>query len=81
MRSFPDSFAKPILFLVQNLSCRGRVEDLTNDIYFFVKDRFFIGELVTYVGEKGKKQAHIVGVSYNKQCDTDKETKPTAAVL
>ncbi|VDK76079.1 unnamed protein product [Litomosoides sigmodontis] len=64
LKTFPLSFAKPILYLVYKLSCRGRIEDLVNDIYFFVKDHFLLGEEVTYSGGRGRKDVIIRKVTY-----------------
>ncbi|MCP9261431.1 Bromodomain adjacent to zinc finger domain protein 1A [Dirofilaria immitis] len=64
LKTFPSSFARPILYLVYKLSCRGRIEDLVNDIYFFVKDHFLLGEEVTYSGGRGRKDVVIRKVTY-----------------
>lgn len=64
LKTYPSSFARPILYLVYKLSCRGRIEDLVNDIYFFVKDHFLLGEEVTYSGGRGRKDVIIRKVTY-----------------
>ncbi|EJW82007.1 bromodomain containing protein, partial [Wuchereria bancrofti] len=64
LKTYPPSFARPILYLVYKLSCRGRIEDLVNDIYFFVKDHFLLGEEVTYSGGRGRKDVIIKKVTY-----------------
>ncbi|KAL3994071.1 ATP-utilizing chromatin assembly and remodelling N-terminal family protein [Acanthocheilonema viteae] len=64
LKTYPPSFARPILYLVYKLSCRGRIEDLVNDIYFFVKDHFLLGEEVTYSSGRGRKDVIIRKVTY-----------------
>lgn len=59
---FPEYLEKPILFLVKQYSCRGRFEDLVNDCYYVMKDRFFISEEVTYSERSRKYPAKVVGV-------------------
>ncbi|CAJ0914464.1 unnamed protein product, partial [Mesorhabditis belari] len=58
---FPQYLEIPILWLVQELTCRGRFEDLLNDVYNFLKDRYFIGEEVTL--SEGKKPATVIGIT------------------
>ncbi|PAV74426.1 hypothetical protein WR25_02425 isoform E [Diploscapter pachys] len=41
---FPVYLERPILFLVHKYTKRGRFDDLLNDIYAFMKTRFFLGE-------------------------------------
>lgn len=65
LSTYPTSFATPILFLVHKLSCRGRIDDLVNDIYFFVKDHYLLGEEVTLSGGRGKRRVKILKVTYN----------------
>lgn len=65
LSTYPTSFATPILFLVHKLSCRGRIDDLVNDIYFFVKDHYLLGEEVILSGGRGKRRVKILKVTYN----------------
>uniref|UniRef100_A0A915BX97 WAC domain-containing protein n=1 Tax=Parascaris univalens TaxID=6257 RepID=A0A915BX97_PARUN len=71
LETFPDNFGRPILYLVENLSLRGRLDDLVNDIYYFVKDRYFVGEEVTYMENQKKKNARVLGVSFEGEDFTD----------
>ncbi|CAJ0586779.1 unnamed protein product, partial [Mesorhabditis spiculigera] len=59
--NFPEHLEVAILYLVDKFSCRGRFEEMLNDIYFFLKDRFVVGEEVTI--SDGKKPAKIVSVT------------------
>ncbi|CAB3405396.1 unnamed protein product [Caenorhabditis bovis] len=58
---FPDYLVKPILFIVSNYTKRGRFEDLVNDIFWIMKDRFFISEEVIYSERNRRMPAKIVG--------------------
>uniref|UniRef100_A0A0N5AJC7 Bromodomain adjacent to zinc finger domain protein 1A n=1 Tax=Syphacia muris TaxID=451379 RepID=A0A0N5AJC7_9BILA len=64
LETIPDFFASPVLYLVHVLSNRGRLEDLVNDIYTFIKDRYFVGEKCTYSGNRKKHVVRIMSVSY-----------------
>ncbi|VDN05609.1 unnamed protein product [Thelazia callipaeda] len=64
LKTYPSSFAKPLLYLVHKLSCRGRMEDLVNDIYYFVKDHYLIGEEVTLGCGRSRKDVKIWKVTY-----------------
>ncbi|CAD6196672.1 unnamed protein product [Caenorhabditis auriculariae] len=57
---FPEYLERPILFVVHEYTCRGRFEELVNDIYSVMKDRFFIGEEIVYVERNKKCRAKIV---------------------
>lgn len=48
LTSFPLVLRKPILYIA-SLTNRGRLIDLLDDVFLFVKDRYFIGEEVDYV--------------------------------
>ncbi|CAI5442653.1 unnamed protein product [Caenorhabditis angaria] len=58
---FPDFLEKPIIFIVKNFTNRGRFEDLVNDCYNIMKERFFIGEEVTFTEKSRKYPAKIIG--------------------
>ena len=46
---------KPVLYLVE-LSSRSRIDELNEDIYSFVKERYFVGEEVdAIIGSKGRR--------------------------
>lgn len=48
VRVFPRVLRRPALF-VTDLTSRGRLADLVDDVFNFVKDRFFVGEELDYV--------------------------------
>ena len=64
LETIPDDFGAPILYLVHILSFRGRLDDLVNDIYLFIKERYFVGEKCVYTGERRKKTVRILSVSF-----------------
>ena len=43
--TFPESLQKPVLHLA-SLCCQRRLNDMNEDIYTYVKGRFFVGEQV-----------------------------------
>ncbi|XP_034530820.1 bromodomain adjacent to zinc finger domain protein 1A isoform X2 [Notolabrus celidotus] len=55
LQSFPQSLVVPLLHLAA-LSHRGRLSELCEDVYTFVKDRFFPGETVDVAGRNGARQ-------------------------
>lgn len=65
----------PILFLIQKFSGRSRIDDLVNDIFVAIRDRFYIGEEVTYKTKALKKEARILSVSYTPK--SPKKKNPT----
>ncbi|VDN42303.1 unnamed protein product [Gongylonema pulchrum] len=75
LSTYPASFSTPILYLVHKLSCRGRIDDLVNDIYFFVKDHYLIGEQLTYTGGR-KKRVKILKVTYS---DVENDAEASAS--
>ncbi|KAM9294475.1 bromodomain adjacent to zinc finger domain protein 1A [Gastrophryne carolinensis] len=54
MQNFPEPIAVPVLYLAM-LASHQRMSDLCNDIYDYVKDRFFVGETVTVVRNSGAR--------------------------
>ncbi|XP_072171683.1 bromodomain adjacent to zinc finger domain protein 1A-like isoform X2 [Diadema setosum] len=48
LASFPVYLEPPVLYLAQ-MTKRGRLSDMCDDIFLFVKDRFFVGEIVDVV--------------------------------
>lgn len=48
LSSFPVYLETPVLLLAR-MTKRGRLADLCEDIFAFVKDRFFVGEIVDVV--------------------------------
>ncbi|KAM3917997.1 bromodomain adjacent to zinc finger domain protein 1A [Leptodactylus fuscus] len=52
--NFPEPIIVPVLYLA-TLASHQRVSDLCDDIYEYVKNRFFIGETVTVVRNSGAR--------------------------
>lgn len=52
--NFPEPVVVPALYLA-TLANHQRVSDLCDDIYDYVKDRYFIGETVTVVRNSGER--------------------------
>lgn len=59
---FPPYLELPILFIVYKFTNRGRFEELVNDIYHIMKDRYFINEEVTFSERSRKYTARIVSM-------------------
>lgn len=57
---FPESLELPILFITHKYTNRGRFEELVNDIYHIMKDRFFMNEEVTFNDKNRKMTARIL---------------------
>ncbi|XP_075469998.1 bromodomain adjacent to zinc finger domain protein 1A isoform X2 [Ascaphus truei] len=59
LQSFPEPLIVPVLYL-STLVSRQRIHELCEDIFAYVKDRFFVGETVDVVrnnGARKKKEA------------------------
>lgn len=54
LQSFPPPLVQPLLHLAA-LSRRCRLSELCEDVYVFVKDRFFPGEMVDVAGRSGAR--------------------------
>lgn len=54
LQNFPEPMAVPVLYLA-TLASHPRMSDLCDDIYDYVKDRFFVGETVTVVRNSGAR--------------------------
>lgn len=56
--NFPPTLLRPILFII-TLTRRGNIKDLVDDIFTYVKDRYFIGETCLLAGQAqaGKNEA------------------------
>ncbi|XP_028251330.1 bromodomain adjacent to zinc finger domain protein 1A isoform X2 [Parambassis ranga] len=54
LQSFPQCLVVPLLHLA-TLSRRGRLTELCEDVYTFVKERYFPGETVDVTGHSGTK--------------------------
>ena len=63
--NFPPTLLRPILFII-TLTRRGNIKDLVDDIFTYVKDRYFIGETCLLAGCPAKndapKQCRVVEV-------------------
>ncbi|XP_069049136.1 bromodomain adjacent to zinc finger domain protein 1A [Lepisosteus oculatus] len=55
LQSFPPPLIPPLLFLT-SLTHRSRLHEICDDVYSFVKDRFFLGETVEVTGSTGVRQ-------------------------
>uniref|UniRef100_H3CA71 Bromodomain adjacent to zinc finger domain, 1A n=1 Tax=Tetraodon nigroviridis TaxID=99883 RepID=H3CA71_TETNG len=55
LKSFPASLVVPLLHLAAISRC-SRLSDLCEDVYLFVKNRFFPGEAVEVTGRNGARQ-------------------------
>ncbi|VDK43074.1 unnamed protein product [Anisakis simplex] len=66
LEAFPEHFGRPILYLIDRLCVRGRLEELVGDIHTFVKDRYFVGEELFFAanGTGRKNNCRILNVSY-----------------
>ncbi|XP_030574550.1 bromodomain adjacent to zinc finger domain protein 1A isoform X2 [Archocentrus centrarchus] len=79
--SFPQSLVVPLLHLAA-LSQRCRLTELCEDVYTFVKDRFFPGEMVDVSGHNGARfvceilQVHSPYSSANGKPEVNGYTKP-----
>uniref|UniRef100_A0A7N8YIY2 Bromodomain adjacent to zinc finger domain protein 1A n=1 Tax=Mastacembelus armatus TaxID=205130 RepID=A0A7N8YIY2_9TELE len=82
LQSFPQCLVVPLLHLAA-LSRRCRLTELCEDVYAFVKDRFFPGETVDITGRNGARhvceilQVHSPHSSANGAANG--HTKPTAS--
>ncbi|CAI2336307.1 unnamed protein product [Caenorhabditis sp. 36 PRJEB53466] len=57
---FPEYLEVPILFIVHRYTNRGRFEELVNDIYYIMKERYFNNEEVVFSERSKKYLARIV---------------------
>ncbi|XP_029972388.1 bromodomain adjacent to zinc finger domain protein 1A isoform X2 [Salarias fasciatus] len=82
LRNFPPPLLLPLLHLAA-LSRRGRLSELCEDIYGFVKDRFFPGETVDVCGRGGARmvcevlQVHSPHSSANGAPSANGHVKPS----
>ncbi|XP_039529838.1 bromodomain adjacent to zinc finger domain protein 1A isoform X3 [Pimephales promelas] len=56
LQNFPDALVIPLLHLTA-LTHRSRLHEICDDVYAYVKDRFFPGEIVDVVNRSGTRQA------------------------
>lgn len=64
LESFPEFLEMPLLYLVHKFTYRGRLDDLVNDVFAFMKERYFVGEELTFVESRKKKRARVLNVMY-----------------
>ncbi|EYC45319.1 hypothetical protein Y032_0432g1357 [Ancylostoma ceylanicum] len=60
--NFPPQLEQSVLFLVRNYLCRGRFEDLLNDVSLFMKDRYFLDEECFYIDGGQRIPVRVTGV-------------------
>lgn len=53
MTAFPFVLEKTIVYLI-NLTKRGNIKDLIDDLFSYTKDRYFIGETLQLMGQKNQ---------------------------
>ncbi|KAG8184175.1 hypothetical protein JTE90_010214 [Oedothorax gibbosus] len=61
LRSFPLALRKPLLYLA-TLSHKKRLNDMCDDVFAYVKDRFFVGEEVEVTLNGIKKSSEVTQV-------------------
>ncbi|KAH7941434.1 hypothetical protein HPB49_013683 [Dermacentor silvarum] len=61
LASFPTALRKPLLYIA-NLTRRGRLADLCDDVYSFARDRYFVGESVEVTIKSHKKTCTVAAV-------------------
>lgn len=61
LASFPAALRKPLLYIA-NLTRRGRLADLCDDVYSFARDRYFVGESVEVTIKSHKKTCTVAAV-------------------
>lgn len=61
LAAFPVYLQKPLLYLA-SLTRRSRVSDVNDDVFNYVKDRYFIGEMVDVLFGSTKKSCKILKV-------------------
>ncbi|XP_038646172.1 bromodomain adjacent to zinc finger domain protein 1A [Scyliorhinus canicula] len=55
LQNFPEPLVVPILYLT-TLACCSRLHELCDDLYTYIKDRYFAGEIVEVTSISGLKQ-------------------------
>ncbi|XP_068110141.1 bromodomain adjacent to zinc finger domain protein 1A isoform X2 [Hyperolius riggenbachi] len=59
LQNFPEPMAVPVLYLA-TLASHQKLADLCDDVYDYVKDRYFVGETVTVVRNSGARLDCII---------------------
>ncbi|KAM9354471.1 bromodomain adjacent to zinc finger domain protein 1A isoform 1-T2 [Pholidichthys leucotaenia] len=70
LESFPRALVVP-LFHLAALSHRCRLSELCEDVYTFVKDRFFPGETVDVIGRNGARRVCEILKVHPPQCSSN----------
>uniref|UniRef100_A0A5F8H370 Bromodomain adjacent to zinc finger domain protein 1A n=1 Tax=Monodelphis domestica TaxID=13616 RepID=A0A5F8H370_MONDO len=83
LQSFPEPLIIPVLYLT-TLTHRSRLHEICDDIFVYVKDRYFVGEIVEVVRNNGARlqckileaisPAHLNGIANGHISSTDGET-------
>lgn len=61
LNKFPDALKLPVLYLA-TLTQRGRLNDMCDDVFMFVKDHYFVGETVEVSLNGAKRNCEITKV-------------------
>lgn len=59
LQNFPPTLVVPLLHLV-TLTHRTRLHEICDDVYSYVKERFFEGETVEVAGHAGVRWGHVM---------------------
>ncbi|KAI1711925.1 bromodomain-containing protein [Ditylenchus destructor] len=82
VQSFPAYLELPILYLIHTFSCRSRIDDLVNDIYAFMKDRYFINEELKFkLPGRKKKTSRVLAVKYHDKHKPQAESDSDIEIL
>ncbi|XP_044520688.1 bromodomain adjacent to zinc finger domain protein 1A [Gracilinanus agilis] len=83
LQSFPEPLIIPVLYLT-TLTHRSRLHEICDDIFVYVKDRYFVGEIVEVVRNSGARlqckileaisPTHLNGIANGHISSTDGET-------
>ncbi|KAJ0173447.1 hypothetical protein K1T71_010596 [Dendrolimus kikuchii] len=81
LRDFPMELRIPILYLAMKTN-RCSFAEMSEDVFNFVRDRYFVGEIVEACLEGDQwKQAHVLSVTAQKQHPDSKATLPAASYV
>ncbi|XP_072485775.1 bromodomain adjacent to zinc finger domain protein 1A isoform X5 [Notamacropus eugenii] len=83
LQSFPEPLIIPVLYLT-TLTHRSRLHEICDDLFIYVKDRYFVGEIVEVVRNNGARlqckileaisPSHLNGITNGHISSTDGET-------
>ncbi|XP_068938308.1 bromodomain adjacent to zinc finger domain protein 1A isoform X2 [Petaurus breviceps papuanus] len=83
LQSFPEPLVIPVLYLT-TLTHRSRLHEICDDLFIYVKDRYFVGEIVEVVRNNGARlqckileaisPSHFNGITNGHISSTDGET-------